>query len=81
MATSLKRIDLFLNEELIDRLNQEAEHRRVTPSEVVQSLLSRDLGLAGNAEGASVRIQRIRERIGPMPESSEIIRESRDRGW
>ena len=45
MATALKRIDLFLDEGLINRLNQEAAQRQVSPSEVVQTLLSRDFGL------------------------------------
>jgi hypothetical protein len=81
MATSLKRIDLLLEEELLDRLNQEAEQRQVTPSEVVQSLLSHDLGLAGSAAGATERLRRIREQIGPMPDSAPLIRTFRDRGW
>jgi hypothetical protein len=81
MAAPLKRIDLFLNEELIDRLKQEAAQRQMSPSEVVQTLLSRDFGLSGKAEGATERIRRLREKLGPMPDSTGIIRESRDQGW
>ncbi|HYN21064.1 MAG TPA: hypothetical protein VE078_08895 [Thermoanaerobaculia bacterium] len=81
MATPLKRIDLFLDEELIDRLNQEAAQRHVSPSEVVQTLLSRDLGLIGDIQGATERIRRLREKLGPFPDSAGIIRESRDQGW
>lgn len=81
MATPLKRIDLVLSEDLIERLNQEAAQRRVSPSEVVNSLLSRDLGVGESATGATERLRRFRKRIGPMPESTGAIRDSRDRGW
>ena len=81
MAAPLKRIDLFLNEELIERLEEEAAQRRVSPSEVAGSLLSHDLGLSGSATGATERLRRLREKIGPMPDSTGLIRDSRDRGW
>lgn len=81
MAAPLKRIDLFLNEELIERLEEEAAQRQVSPSEVVDSLLSRDLGLSGSATGATERLRHLREKIGPMPDSTGLIRDSRDRGW
>ncbi|MFL6199008.1 MAG: hypothetical protein ACJ76J_07515 [Thermoanaerobaculia bacterium] len=77
----MKRIDLFLNEELIERLKEEAAQRRVSPSEVAGSLLSRDLGLTESATGATERLRRLREKIGPMPDSTGTIRDSRDRGW
>ncbi|HEX5720231.1 MAG TPA: hypothetical protein VF179_29015 [Thermoanaerobaculia bacterium] len=81
MSTPLKRIDLVLNEELIERLEEEAAQRRVSPSEVASSLLSRDLGLSQSASGATERLRRLREKIGPMPDSTGTIRDSRDRGW
>ncbi|HWN41464.1 MAG TPA: hypothetical protein VNW71_04550 [Thermoanaerobaculia bacterium] len=81
MATPLKRIDLVLKEELIERLEEEAAQRRVSPSEIAGSLLSRDLGLSQSASGATERLRRLREKIGPMPDSTGTIRDSRDRGW
>lgn len=67
MATPLRRIDLFLDEDLIDRLEAEAALRQVSPSEVVQTLLSRDLGLSGKAEGATERIRRLSTNLRPVP--------------
>jgi hypothetical protein len=81
MAIPLKKIDLLLNEDLIERLKEEAAQRCVSPSEVVNSLLSRDLGLTESATGATERLRRLREKIGPMPESTGAIRSSRERGW
>ena len=45
MARSLKHVDLMLEEDLIERLQGEAESRRVSMSELVSSLLSQDLGV------------------------------------
>ncbi len=81
MATSLKKIDLYLEEDLIDRLHREAEHRHSTPSEVVQNLLSRDLGLSPGVAGVTERLRHLREQIGPLPDSTPVIRKSRDQGW
>ena len=81
MATSLKRIDLYLEEELIDRLQREAEHRQSTPSEVVQSLLSRDFGLSPGVMGVTERLRHLRDRLGPLPDSTPVIRKFRDQGW
>lgn len=79
MAEALRKVDLMLEEELVERLQEEAETRRVTVSELVGVLLSRDLGLARNALGTAERIRGLRKSLGPMPDSTKVIRESRDR--
>ena len=81
MARALKHIDLILAEDLIERLREEAETRRVSMSELVGSLLSRDLGVQRDVELAVERIRQLRKAVGPMPDSTPVIRESRDHGW
>lgn len=81
MARALRKLDLLLEEALVDRLEKEAEHRHVSVSELVSSMLLHDLGLSRDASGAAERIRQLRKAIGPMPDSTPVIRESRDRGW
>lgn len=81
MPTALKRINLMLDEPLIEKLRREARAQRVSMSEMARKLLARDLGLARDARSTVERIRDLRRRIGRMPESTGIIRKSRDRGW
>lgn len=81
MRTARKHVDLFLDDELVERLEREAADRRVSLSEVVQSFLARDLGPVEPAAGAVDRLREIRHRLGPMPDSAPLIREARDTGW
>ena len=80
MAVPLKRIDLMLDEELIERLEEESRLQRVSVSDVVRGLLARDLGLPRTETGFVERIRSLRKEIGPMPDSTPLIRESRDHG-
>lgn len=81
MAVPLKRIDLLLDADLVAKLEEESQRRHASVSDVVSDLLSRDLGVVRESQGFVERIRRLREEIGPMPDSTSIIRESRDRGW
>ncbi len=81
MATPLKKVDLLLEEDLVDRLNKEANARQVSLSELVGTLLSRDLSQPRDLRTVVEHIRSLRKALGPMPDSTDIIRESRDKGW
>ena len=81
MAGALKHVDLMLKEDLVERLQGEAESRRVSMSEFVSSLLCQDLGMPRDVQATVERIRQLRKAVGPMPDSAPVIRESRDRGW
>jgi hypothetical protein len=81
MARALKHVDLMLEEDLVERLQGEAESRRVSMSELVSSLLSQDLGVQRDVQDTVERIRQLRKVVGQMPDSTPVIRESRDRGW
>jgi hypothetical protein len=78
---SVKRINLMLDEPLIERLRREAESRGRSMSEVVRTSLARVLGLAHDPDEVLERIRGLRESLGRMPDSAAEIRASRDRGW
>jgi Arc/MetJ-type ribon-helix-helix transcriptional regulator len=82
MSVSLKHVDLLLDEELIEKLNEESRRRRVSVSEVVRTLLSEDLGVSQDRSGIVDRLRELRSRIKPTPsDGTTIVRQSRDRGW
>lgn len=81
MANALRKVDLMLEETLVERLQEEAESRHVSVSDLVSSLLSNDLGVSRDVRGAIERIRQLRKAVGPMPDSTPIVRDSRDRGW
>lgn len=80
MAVALKRIDLMLDEDLIEKLEEESRLQKLSVSDVVRVLLARDLGLPRKGTGFVERIRNLRKEIGPMPDSTPLIRESRDHG-
>ena len=81
MSTALKRVNLMLDEELIRRLKREAHRRRVSVSELVRTLLARDLGAGEQGNATLERIRGLRARLGPVPDSTGVIRAARDNGW
>jgi hypothetical protein len=82
MSVPLKRIDLLLDEDLIERLEEESRLRQASVSDLVRNFLARDLGITRATFGFVERIRKLREAMGPIqPDGTEIIRESRDRGW
>jgi hypothetical protein len=81
MATLLKRVNLMLDETLVERLRHEARDHHVSMSEMARTLLDRELGRSRDPEETLERLQRLRESFGPMPDSAEIVRRDRDRGW
>jgi hypothetical protein len=82
MSAPLRRIDLLLDEDLIRRLEEESRLRQASVSDLVRNFLARDLGMTRATYGFVERIRRLREAVGSIPpDGTEIIRESRDRGW
>lgn len=81
MATPLKRVNLMLDEGLIESLRREAWKHHVSMSEMVRTLLNRELSRARESAETLERLRRLRDSFGPMPDSAEIVRKDRDRGW
>jgi len=81
MSTPLKRVNLMLDEGLVERLRQEARKRHLSMSEMARTLLDRELRPRREAGEALERLRRLRESLGPMSDSAEIVRQDRDRGW
>lgn len=80
MPARAKRVALILDEELVDRLKDEAQAHHASLSAVVQDHLARDLGASPAPSPSLERIRDLRDRIGPMPDSTPLIRRSRDSG-
>jgi uncharacterized protein (UPF0335 family) len=82
MPRPLKHIDLLLDEDLIEKLEEESRRRQASVSEVVSALLVQDLGAPRKRRGFIERIRKLRAEVGStQPDGTTIIRESRDRGW
>lgn len=82
MSRPLKHVDLFLEEDLIEKLEEESRRRRASVSEVVGALLAQDLESPRKRHGFVERIRKLRAEVGSTrPDGTTIIRESRDRGW
>ena len=81
MSIPLKRVNLMLDEPLVARLKREAREHRVSMSEMARTLLGRQLAMPADPEATLERIRRLRTSFEPMPDSSEIVRRDRDRGW
>lgn len=81
MAAPLKRVNLMLDEALVERLRREAREHHVSMSEMARTLLDRQLERPRDVEKTLERLRRLRESFGPMPDSTEIVRRDRDRGW
>lgn len=81
MDSSLKRVNLMLDEILVERLRREAREHHVSMSEMARTLLNRELGRAREPAEVLERLRRLRESLGPMPDSAEVVRKDRDRGW
>jgi len=78
---SLKRVNLMLDEGLVERLRREAREQHMSMSEMARTLLDRALGRAREPAETLERLRRLRDSFGPMPDSAEIVRKDRDRGW
>ena len=81
MASPLKRVNLMLDEGLVERLRREAREHHVGMSEMARALLDRELGRSREPAETLERLRRLRDSFGPMPDSAEIVRKDRDRGW
>lgn len=82
MAVPLKHVDLMLEQDVVERLEEESRLHGVSLSEYVGDLLARDVGAAKQVDpGLLESIDKLRDEIGPMPDSTPIIRALRDGGW
>jgi hypothetical protein len=81
MGSPLKRVNLMLDEGLVERLRREARDHHVSMSEMARTLLDRELGRAHEPAEVLERLRRLRDSFGPMSDSAEIVRKDRDRGW
>jgi len=77
----LKRVNLMIHEDLHERLKAEAHRQNVSMSHLARRLLKKALGMRESPLDAITRIRRMREVIGPLPDSTEAVRKSRDRLW
>jgi len=81
MATDLKRVNLMLDEPILRELKARARREELSVSALVRRILARDLGLERDVSSVVESIRKLRAAAGPMPDSTALIRESRDRGW
>lgn len=76
-----ERVTLWLDEAVLKSLKQTAQSRGITVSQLVSSLVREDLESSSGTgyEALRQRIHQRRERLGPMPDSTPIVRSFRDR--
>jgi len=79
VPVQLKRVNLMIHEDLHERLKLEAHKQNVSMSHLVRRLLRKGLGIKETPVDAVSRIRRMREVIGPLPDSTAVVRRSRDR--
>jgi len=81
VTVSLKRVNLMLDEELHRKLKMRAQKEKTSMSDLARKLLARELGSEDDIRGLVARIRRRRKMLGKMPDSTAIVRKSRDEGW
>jgi len=81
VPVQLKRVNLMIHEDLHERLKLEARSQNVSVSHLVRRLLRTALGIKESPVDAVSRIRRMREVVGPLPDSTRVVRKSRDRRW
>ncbi|HYO14301.1 MAG TPA: hypothetical protein VE685_13985 [Thermoanaerobaculia bacterium] len=82
MAVPLKHVDLMLEENVVERLEEESRLHRMSLSDYIAKLLTRDLGPPKPLDpGLRESIEKLREEIGPMPDSTPLIRALRNGEW
>jgi hypothetical protein len=79
VPVQLKRVNLMLHEDLHEWLKLEAHKQNVSMSHLVRRLLRKGLGIKETPVDAVSRIRRMREVVGPLPDSSAAVRKWRDR--
>lgn len=79
MPVQLKRVNLMIHEDLHERLKLEAHRQNISMSHLARRLLKKALGMKESPMDAVSRIRRMREVVGPMPDSVEMVRRSRNR--
>lgn len=77
----LKRVNLMIHEDLHERLKLEARKENTSMSHIVRRLLKKGLGITESPADAVSRIRRMREVVGPLPDSTISVRRSRDQQW
>jgi len=81
MSANLKQIKLTLNETLIVQLQQAAQQQNLNLSEMASLLLVQQLAARNEGNFLLESIQKLRHSLGPKSDSTEIIRQGRDKEW
>ena len=71
----------MLDEELHRKLKMRAQKEKTSMSDLARKLLAKELGVEEDISGLVARIRRRRKALGKMPDSTAIVRKSRDEGW
>ena len=58
-----------------------AQKEKTSMSDLARKLLAKELGKEDDLAELIARIKRRRKALGKMPDSTAIIRKSRDEGW
>jgi len=81
MSTNLKQIKLTLNETLIVQLQEAAQQQNMNLSEIASLLLVQQLAVRNEGNSLLKSIRELRHSLGPKSDSTEIIRQGRDKEW
>ena len=81
MPVRLKRVNLMIHEDLHERLKLEAQAQNISVSHLARRLLRKGLGIKESPVDAVQRIRRMRAVVGPLPDSTIVVRKTRDRLW
>lgn len=81
MSRPLRRVNLMLDEPLIRKLKDEARSEETSMSALVRRILARELMVEESPKQVAERIRKRRLAMKRYPDSTSIVRESRDRGW
>lgn len=78
---SLKQINLTFNETLIIQLQQAAQQQNMSLSEMASLLLAQQLAVRHEGNSLLKSIRELRNSLEPKSDSTEIIRQGRDKEW
>jgi hypothetical protein len=78
VPVQLKRVNLMIHEDLHERLKLEAHKQNISMSHLTRRLLKKALGMKEKPVDAVTRIRRVREVVGELPDSTDLLRRSRN---
>src|SRR5436305_12554144 len=80
MASPLKRVNLMLDESLVEHLRREAREHHMSMSEMARAVLNRELSHTHEPAEILERLRPLRETFGPMPASAKTHPQGPDQG-